>query len=240
MKVAQIKKAAAAILLIKIAAEKTKAKKSDKSSKSDDPGDIYTPGKGTLIGAGSGAAIGGLLAAALSAEKVRKRNLILGLLSGGAVGAGLGYGIDTRFLGSLDSATAKYKRKRAKEVDKRDALSMARKDKFDDIQDNIVTAKHFAEAGMNTAKDVYKSKPGQFVVNTGKRVGNTVHDGATWLWDKITNSPKDDDVLIPSSPEVLPPAVRPKEQHSILATSPTLAPTPEEGYTLITNNSARY
>lgn len=102
-KISSIKKAAAAVLLIKLAGENAEAMDADALAKmvadqaritGNSLAGSYAPGYGSLIGAGGGAALGGLAGALASNDENRIRDGLLGALTGGAVGGIGGYSLE--------------------------------------------------------------------------------------------------------------------------------------------------
>lgn len=101
-KIAQIKRAAKALLILKSASDRAVDISLDNIDPSPDVcndlegiSNYKLPGIKSLLGAGSGAALGGIAGALTSDdEELRLRNAIIGALTGTAVGGLGGYGIE--------------------------------------------------------------------------------------------------------------------------------------------------
>lgn len=100
-KISSIKKAAAAMLLIKLATanaapdDLAKAERRRLIHTQNVVNGAYYPGVYSLMGAGGGSAIGGLLAALLAKkDEDRLSRGLSGAFAGGLAGGGLGYGAD--------------------------------------------------------------------------------------------------------------------------------------------------
>lgn len=102
-KISSIKKVAAAVRLIKLAqangttsdeAARMKAMKKYLKVSENSLAGSYAPGYGSLIGAGGGAALGGLTGALISNNENRIRDGLLGALTGGVAGGVGGYSLE--------------------------------------------------------------------------------------------------------------------------------------------------
>lgn len=89
-KVSTLRKAAAAVLLIKLAADDKPADDKPAATASTNPG--FYP---ALYGGLGSAALGGIAGSFVGDEKDRLRNILLGVLGMGTLGAGIGYGTGT-------------------------------------------------------------------------------------------------------------------------------------------------
>lgn len=97
-KLSTLKKAAAAVLLVKLAnADTAAAAASNSSTEGGTPDKSWLSGfkmTSPLWGMAGGAALGGLTGGILSNDKDRLRNILLGTLGMGGLGYGAGWGYD--------------------------------------------------------------------------------------------------------------------------------------------------